>query len=280
MVKSISFRQRFFASVLGFGMGSSLLRFAFYKECVHCGEDVVELGDSVASTDATNDADAITLLTRPQPLGSHPLCTPCMSAIDPVLSYCTHCGRIARGISGVVSRCDSCRESPIGKSRRRKLYVDYTESSYYYRGSLRSLLLRSKLQYYFHVGGVFDSLVHLRHMDIGDVDIICHIPTHITRRLTRFRHPNTVVASALSHHTGVPIGNVLRRNRRTKYQTQLVRTTRTSNVEGAFRIEGDVDGQTILLVDDILTTGATANECAKALKAHGAACVKLYTLAC
>lgn len=303
MTKSIATIRRLFNRTQGLGLGLPLVRLAFYKECVHCGANMDaraahaahdvrathDAHDARASHDAraaraSHDAhashDARALLTPPQGEGSNPLCPFCTDAIEPVRNYCTHCGRIARGISGTVSRCDSCRESPIGKSRRRKLYIDYTESSYYYRGSLRSLLLRSKLQYYFYVGDTLANLVELRHMVIDDVDIICHIPTHITRRLTRFRHPNVAISSALSHRTGIPVGNVLRRGRRTKYQTQLVRHTRRSNVEGAFRVVGDVDGLTVLLVDDILTTGSTANECAKVLKAHGASCVKLYTLSC
>ncbi len=245
-----------------------LLGLVFYKECVHCSSDVARVSDASESS----------LLTSTS--WSYPLCSVCISSVSPVLNYCLHCGHVVRGVSGVVSRCDLCRSSPIGRGGRLLVYLDYTESSYHYEGSLRSLLLRSKFQYYFHVGHIFSTLVVLQHLDANDIDIICPIPTHITRRLTRFRHPNVTLASTLSLYTGIPVRTVLRRDRMTRYQSRLVRSNRSRNVAGAFRVVSPVAGKSVLLVDDILTTGATANECAKVLKSQGASSVKLYTLAC
>ncbi len=251
-----------------------LLGLVFYKECVHCSSDVGRVsGDSDSGADSVSS-----LLTRSSAV--YPLCSVCISSVSSVLNYCLHCGHVVRGVSGVVSRCELCRSSPIGRGGRLRLYLDYTESSYRYEGSLRSLLLRSKFQYYFHVRHIFGLLVTLQHLDANDIDIICPIPTHITRRLTRFRHPSVALASTLSLYTGIPVRTVLRRDRMTRYQSRLVRSNRRHNVAGAFRVVAPVSGKSVLLVDDILTTGATANECAKVLKSAGASSVKLYTLAC
>ncbi len=71
----------------------------------------------------------------------------------------------------------------------------------------------------------------------------------------------------------------LRRHRRTEAQYMLTRRERRRNLRGAFEVAGDVRGREVLLVDDILTSGATARECARVLKAAGAAKVWVATLA-
>lgn len=71
----------------------------------------------------------------------------------------------------------------------------------------------------------------------------------------------------------------LRRVRKTESQYHLTPAQRRKNVRGAFEAESGVRGQDVLLVDDVLTTGATARECARALLAAGAASVRVATLA-
>ena len=71
----------------------------------------------------------------------------------------------------------------------------------------------------------------------------------------------------------------LARRRRTRRNAQLDRARRLDNVSGAFAPAGSVRGRRILLIDDVLTTGSTASQCARALRAGGAAWVGVLTYA-
>ena len=92
------------------------------------------------------------------------------------------------------------------------------------------------------------------------------------------------LADALARASGrVAVPDLLKRMRRTPSQGRLGRSERQKNVAGAFRVRDRhrprIEGARILLVDDVLTTGATARACAKALLAAGAAAVDVVTLA-
>ena len=91
------------------------------------------------------------------------------------------------------------------------------------------------------------------------------------------------LAAALSRASGVKLSvDVLKRVKATPIQGGLSADGRRRNVQGAFKVrrsrEGLVKGQKILLVDDVLTTGATAEACTRALRRAGAACVDVVTL--
>jgi competence protein ComFC len=105
-------------------------------------------------------------------------------------------------------------------------------------------------------------------------DIIAPVPLHWFKRLRRGYNQSFLLARVVADNTGIAVRNVLKRKRYTKSQTQLTDTIRRENVSGAFAItENKVKNKRILLVDDVLTTGATMNECARVLKQAGAAAV-------
>jgi len=114
------------------------------------------------------------------------------------------------------------------------------------------------------------------------LDAIVPIPLHRTRRYERGYNQSTMLARGLSETLDVPVRtDWLRRPIATRSQARLSRAARWSNVEGAFRTT-DADaiaGQSLLLVDDIITTGSTAVAAAATLKDAGAAQVTLYALA-
>ena len=113
------------------------------------------------------------------------------------------------------------------------------------------------------------------------VDLLVPVPLHWTRRLTRGYNQAHVIARTLrGAHTG--ICGALKRKRRTPYQpTVATYPARYRNVKGAFSVcrESAVSGRCICLVDDVKTSGATLNECAKALKLAGAKEVYALVLA-
>ncbi|MCL4235329.1 MAG: ComF family protein, partial [Deltaproteobacteria bacterium] len=116
----------------------------------------------------------------------------------------------------------------------------------------------------------------------SDFDTAAPVPLHQRRLRERGYNPPLLVARHLLHRTSVALRpELLRRVRDTPPQRGLSRAGRRDNVRGAFAMrEGEgVAGLRVLLIDDVLTTGATAAECARVMLRAGAARVGVVTLA-
>ena len=119
---------------------------------------------------------------------------------------------------------------------------------------------------------------------IAGAELIVPVPLHYRRLVKRGYNQAGWLAAAISRQSGVAMHPaILRRTRPTRTQGGLNTRERRRNVAGAFavppRMGGRVDGRHVLLVDDVLTTGATLNGCARALKRAGAASVDVLVLA-
>jgi ComF family protein len=110
-------------------------------------------------------------------------------------------------------------------------------------------------------------------------DLVTAVPLHWRRRWQRGFNQSELLGLAIAHTRGIPAKKVLRRGSATRSQAGLSNAQRRENVAGAFRARCKVAGLRILLVDDVMTTGATAGACARALKKAGARSVSLLTLA-
>lgn len=109
-------------------------------------------------------------------------------------------------------------------------------------------------------------------------DRILAVPLYPARERRRGYNQSALLAQCISARTGIPVdSSLLLRTRHTASQTTLDHEARARNVRGAFRPVGDVKGLSLLLVDDVFTTGATLRECARTLKAAGAG--RVYALA-
>ena len=109
-------------------------------------------------------------------------------------------------------------------------------------------------------------------------DAAVPVPLYWRRRLQRGFNQAELLARGLSQRTGIPVVTALGRLRPTPAQAGLSNSARRQNVSQAFRARG-VQGKRILLIDDVMTTGATAASCALALKQAGARRVALLTVA-
>jgi ComF family protein len=109
-------------------------------------------------------------------------------------------------------------------------------------------------------------------------DAAVPVPLYWRRRLQRGFNQAELLARGLSRRTGIPVVTSLGRVRPTPTQAGLSTSARRQNVARAFRAR-DVQGKRILLIDDVMTTGATAASCALALKQAGARRVALLTVA-
>jgi len=109
-------------------------------------------------------------------------------------------------------------------------------------------------------------------------DLICAVPLHPLRYMQRGYNQSALVAKVTARHTGLPYRPLLRRVRTTQQQARLGAAARQRNVAGAFR-STPLSGEQVLLVDDVMTSGATVTECALTLFAAGAGRVYVATLA-
>jgi competence protein ComFC len=113
------------------------------------------------------------------------------------------------------------------------------------------------------------------------VDALIPVPLHPTRRRERGYNQAEELASLLGARLNVPAFPCLQRNRYTDTQTQFDRVQRRRNLRNAFQLRKgrDVAGKRLLLIDDVLTTGSTLDECARVLLDQGAVSVRALTVA-
>jgi ComF family protein len=112
-------------------------------------------------------------------------------------------------------------------------------------------------------------------------DVVVPMPLHWKRRWQRGFNQSELLARFTARRCGIPMVNAVSRLRATNNQAGLSNAKRRNNVSGAFGVSKPrvVAGQRVLLVDDVMTTGATASACARALKRAGATSVAVLTLA-
>ena len=198
------------------------------------------------------------------------VCWRCFASITPYAeSLCDCCGRFVTGNITHRFLCSFCRA-------RRPAY-DRARAAARFGGLLRELLHQFKYR-----KGVYlcEDLVDLlegavrSHFDAGAIDVIIPVPLHPLRLRARAYNQTALLAGALGGRLSRRVdGDVLRRVRATGTQTRLHRKARLANMKGAFAVRDPawVRQRTVLLVDDVMTTGATFDACASALKKAGAA---------
>lgn len=119
---------------------------------------------------------------------------------------------------------------------------------------------------------------------LAKADALVPVPLHWRRLWARRFNQSAMLAAAISRQAGVPVAaNALKRVKPTAQQFGLSRTERATNVQGAFRVPPDgkavVTRRRLVLIDDVLTTGATVDGCARALLRAGAANVDVLVFA-
>jgi ComF family protein len=195
------------------------------------------------------------------------LCAGCVEELPRVKARCSGCGY---ALSVEASFCIHCTERENG--------IDHYYSDYYYTGAAKHMLALIKYYWRLRGSGQMGSLCLADGVDFTSYDAVVPIPYHFLRRLMRFRQPLDLMASGLKKSFGVDMASLLSRVRYTGYQSSLTRRERMKNIRNVFRLTDDVAGRKILLIDDVITTGATLREAARVLKKGGAETVDVYTL--
>lgn len=117
-------------------------------------------------------------------------------------------------------------------------------------------------------------------LDIPDIDGIIPVPLSRKGLLKRGFNQSLLISRVVAKKTGIPLlMDILLKKRETLPQVGLSAHDRLVNLRNAFEVKGDVKGMHLLLIDDVMTTGATVTECSKELLKSGAAEVVVLTLA-
>lgn len=152
-------------------------------------------------------------------------------------------------------------------------------------GVMRRLIRDLKFHDQHHARRLFGRWMHVAGAElITDAEVIVPVPLARMRLVWRRFNQSAVLAAEVSRLSGIPFRPLaLVRNQRTRPQPGLTRAERQRNVHGAFAVPKpslpEIVGRAVLLVDDVVTTGATAAACARALKSAGARRVDVLALA-
>ena len=190
-------------------------------------------------------------------------------------SKCVLCRQILK--NGEIDLCKSCRtDAPEYPNRKNKLqFLDSFAAVWYYEGNVRGSLLRYKFHnarsYSVSYGRIL-AMKLLREYPEG-FDVLTWVPVSRLRKLRRGYDQVELLAATVGKELGMPPVPTLKKIRNNRPQSRMKGAeARRANVLGVYRIfDGvDVKGKRVLLLDDILTTGATAGECARVLLSAGA----------
>lgn len=204
-----------------------------------------------------------------------PVCVPCWRAVPFITPpVCDVCGDPLAGWRTAAverERCARCRRAPRAIDRGRAVGV--------YDGSLRAIVHALKYDGRRSLARPLATLMCRQSAGLLE-GATCAVPVPLHARRRRERGFNQ--AADLARHLGLPVAHALRRCRATPTQTSLPAAQRHRNVRDAFVLTAlgrQLARATIVLVDDVSTTGATLDACARALKEGGVAEVRALTVA-
>jgi len=231
-------------------IAESLLRLLYPARCRSCGSDLA--GDSRF------------------------FCSTCLDDIKYLEGpHCTGCGRPFPSGSGADHQCWECM--------KRTPAFDMARAPVAFGGSVRTAIHlfkyeRQRAMMGFLGGFMEDAAARWS----GGATLVVAVPLHKRRLRHRGFNQSLFLAERAAVKLGVPLSlDALTRTRYTRPQVDLDPSEREKNVRGAFSVTrpDEVKGQSVILVDDVYTTGATVNECARVLKKAGAKSVRVLTVA-
>src|SRR5262245_9333641 len=206
------------------------------------------------------------------------LCNNCEAKIIRIVPpFCETCSEPFEGSITNIFTCANCAH--------RTIYFDAAVAAYRGRGIVREIIHEFKYAHQIHLRHLVACWLRAalddERLRVCHFNIIVPVPLHPARQRERGFNQAGLLAELLSAQTAIRSKPVLERIRYTTTQTALDRSERMENLHNAFRLRknADVRGLRVLLIDDVLTTGSTLNECARVLKRAGAISVHAATAA-
>lgn len=238
--------------------------FVYSRSCVNCREPLPGAGEDFRSG---IDED---LPTR--------FCNGCYELLScSVERACRRCGAPVGPLLKTENGCRHCRKDRFSFRRVFALGV--------YEGALHECCVRAKQPFQEPLAAGLAELLWEAHREEWaglDIDLVVPVPHHWTERVVRRHLPPVTMSRVLARLLMVREAlHILTKSRRTPPQSSLTPARRRANLRGVFRTAGGarLNGRTVLLVDDILTTGTTADRAARALQEAGAKQVLVAVLA-
>lgn len=236
-------------------------------------------------------ADALTSLFFPSPCrvcnelldtaSRVPVCRNCLQSFEPIgPKRCGCCGLAAEAFGyaeGENLLCPACRNHTYGFGAARSLW--------FYRGPLVRTILLLKFERIEPLGAWFSAALAdevRRQTWLGKVDVVVPVPLHRQRQRERGYNQADLIAKPLAKRLNLPYKAVLLMRSKPRPDKHILSLEeRWNSVRGVFATGSgsQVDKQSVLLVDDVMTTGATLDACARALRKAGAHAVYGVTLA-
>lgn len=214
---------------------------------------------------------------QPLPPGAGEICPACQRAVADSCQGWRPCQRCATFIPAGLSNCVNCH------ALKGENWLDQSRAAGPYEGILKENIRKFK----YHHGVWLDKplgqmmLAAVKEADYPGLDMVVPVPLHPVRLAERGYNQAELLARVIARGLGLPMNcRALIRQLNTPSQTNLHRQDRLANLDDAFALtrNDEIYQKRILLVDDIFTTGATGNSCAKTLKNGGGAAV--YFVAC
>jgi len=205
------------------------------------------------------------------------VCAPCVSRITThPKPYCRLCGKTVPDRGGLCADC-----------RRQNPSFAMARSACLYEGALKELIHLFKYNNRRSLAGLFSrymiDFLKDDHALTEGAGLITFVPLQRKRRCERGFNQSRLLASNIAAAVGLGLADCLDKKKATRNQNELPRSDRLQNVKGAFRVrsgrEALIQDQAILLIDDVMTTGSTLDECSRVLLDAGAKEVRCLTLA-
>ena len=207
---------------------------------------------------------------RTDPESNHGLCEKCLQLISLNATCCEICARPLT--QNLV--CGQCQKIPpfFDRALTPLLYVDPVDRF------LCGLKYREQFSFARFAAGVMTN--HALKTGQKTPDMICPVPMTSKTLRKRGFNQSAFIGQLIAWQLGIPMSsNLILKTRDTAHQSDLKAKERQNNLKGAFECKRQVRGRHIVIVDDVLTTGATANEISKTLKKYGASRVDIWACA-
>jgi len=212
----------------------------------------------------------ICLLCHQYHRAQYAICSECESELPLLGPACVTCARPFLESSVI----------PCGKCLTKKPYLDHIIAIYRFEEPLRSLMHNFKYREGLYLTGLFAHLMlNTQQINLHATECLIPIPMHHSRLKQRGFNQSAILARALGKACAIPYElKACKKIRNTSPQAELSAVDRAHNLKDAFQVN-QLPYKNITLIDDLLTTGHTANEVAKALKNQGVTTVNLWCLA-
>ena len=201
------------------------------------------------------------------------LCAECEELIS-LIGNCPRCERCSRPLVAEERFCPSC-------SRGDKIYFDKCVSACVYDGLTVALIHKLKFFRCGNVAEFFADVIAPLAKTLPECDVVVPVPIKPSKIKLRGYNQCDLLGKGLCSRVNLPFLNALEKCEDSLDQLGLSGAARRRNVQGSVKVAdgSSVRGKRVMLVDDVLTTGATLSECARVLKAAGATAVCAVTVA-